>query len=138
MRKSLREKGESVGRKRGESVESWRQRAGVIVASSLVASSARRYTGEMVAASRMLGALPRNTVLRFPVGTWGYVGSVDARLLYCQVDGSPATDEQLKSARIAGPGFVQGIVRCAWPTREDAIAAADALGLLVSNREERS
>jgi len=80
-----------------------------------------------------LGKLPPNCVIRNPAGSYSFCGSVDARLGYICKDGSTPTDEQLRNAAQFGPGLI-GLRTRTYPTREAAIAAADAIGAIVTDR----
>lgn len=79
-----------------------------------------------------MGKLPSNSVMQYPSGRWGFVGSVDSRLAYVRKDGSEATEDDLSSARIAGPN-VAGLKTRTFDTKEAALAAAEAISAEVSN-----
>ena len=64
---------------------------------------------------------------QFPSGKWGFVGSVPRELCYVAIDGSTATDEQLRNAAQFGPRLA-GVKTRVWDTRESAVQAAQALG----------
>lgn len=75
-------------------------------------------------------------VIQYPVGTYGFVGSVPAVLAYASDDA-----ELLAIAAQSGPGLARSIAAregktfktCTWATRADAIAAAAAAGFTVAN-----
>jgi hypothetical protein len=66
------------------------------------------------------------TVIQFPSGTWGFVGSVPEALLY----GPNACPEKLAAARHCGAAFGPKTITHA--TREGAVAAANAHGIAVA------
>lgn len=66
-------------------------------------------------------ALPSNALIQFPSGRWGFVGRVDARL---SMSGTP---EEIETARRFGEGLSKA-KRLSWATREEAVAAAAAIG----------
>ncbi len=67
-------------------------------------------------------SLPQNSLMQYPTGCWGFVGSVRADLCYVQLDGSPATDAQLDKARGFGPRLARLKTR-SFATKADALAA---------------
>lgn len=71
--------------------------------------------------------LPKNQLIQFPTGSWGFVGSVHAALAYIQADGSPATDAQLERCRQFGPRLAHLKTRC-WPSRAEALQALETVG----------
>lgn len=88
---------------------------------------------EMAYALRNLQKLPPNNLMQFPSGRWGFVGSVDARLSIVQLDGSPATPDQIRKAASFGIGIMRHEIRTrSWETRADAIAAAAELGVMIT------
>ena len=80
--------------------------------------------------------LPPNVLVQFPAGSWGFVGSVDARLAYVTEDGAEPTQEQLEDARSFGPQLARVKTR-SWPTAAAALAAAAELGLTVDGSAAR-
>jgi hypothetical protein len=96
----------------------------------------KRTRGELGEAGGRRGSaglppLPSNTLIQFPSGRWGFVGRVDARLMYASVDGGPLSPEVLDEiARSSNPAMtlkLRGGKRLAWDTKEEAEAARDAL-----------
>ncbi len=81
-----------------------------------------------------LGRLPLNNVMQYPTGRWGFVGTVDGRLAAEHTDGTPLTEQEMIDCRKFGRGLFKNIRSRSWETREEAIAAADAIGAEVSNR----
>ncbi len=75
--------------------------------------------------------LPLNKINQFPSGRWGFVGSVSLCLGYVCKDGSEPTPEQYKAAQMCGPQ-IAGLKTRAWESREDALAAAEAVGVEVT------
>ncbi len=75
-------------------------------------------------------------VIQFPVGTWGFVGSVPLELKWVYDD-----SESVRIAMQSGEGFARAIAKregkifktCTWQTKEEAIAAATAAGYSVAN-----
>lgn len=67
-------------------------------------------------------SLPKNALIQFSTGCWGFVGSVRADLCYVQIDGSPATDAQLEKARQFGPRLA-GVKTRVFTTESEALAA---------------
>jgi hypothetical protein len=82
---------------------------------------------EMAGAMKILHNLPDNVVIQFPSGQWGFVGRVDARLMYEQKDGSPASAEQIAKVMQHGSGLVRDVQRRTWDTKEEALTAAQQL-----------
>ena len=80
-----------------------------------------------------IGTLPANSVIRYPSGRWGFVGSVDARLAFIGADGHEPTADELRRVALVGLGIVKSVKTRAWDTREEAIAAAEAIGLEVTS-----
>ena len=78
-----------------------------------------------------IGKLPANCLIKNPAKSFSFVGSVDARLGYKRKDGSEPSDEELRNAAKFGPRLA-GLVTRTYPTREAAIAAADAIGATVT------
>jgi hypothetical protein len=87
--------------------------------------------GEMVNALKNISKLPSNALIQFPSGRWGYVGSVDMRLAFVRKDGTECTAQDVENAAIAGPAFA-GLKTKAWDTKDAAIAAAAAIGIVVA------
>ena len=80
-----------------------------------------------------IGTLPANNIIQYPSGRWGFVGSVDIRLAYTELDGSDLSDERARELVQFGPGLLRPRVKaCAWPTRDAPIAAAQELGETVT------
>ena len=88
-----------------------------------------------------IGTLPVNVPLQFPSGTWGFVGRVSPPLKFVKKleDGTTRalSDEELQeAARLASFGErfsrAQGYVTATWETKEEALAAAEGLGLEVT------
>lgn len=72
-------------------------------------------------------------VTKNPAGTWSFVGTVPICLLYFRRDGQPLTEDDIQGIRQCGAGlFRKTIGSRTWPTREAAIAEAQALGYKVS------
>lgn len=71
-----------------------------------------------------IGKLAKNQLIHNPAGTWSFVGSVPAKLAYCQADGSVPTQEQLDTAAHCGPGLAKLRTRC-WTTKQAALDAAE-------------
>ncbi len=70
-------------------------------------------------------------IIDTPSGRFMFVGrGIPGSLLYVAKDGSPATDEALSNAARFGPAPA-GVKSCSFATREEAEAAAAALGLKV-------
>ena len=61
--------------------------------------------------------------MQYPTGRWGFVGCVSCSLAYVQLDGSPATEKQLETARGFGPRLAHVKTRCL-ATKADALQAA--------------
>jgi hypothetical protein len=82
----------------------------------------------------IFGKLPANSVIHFPSGKWGFVGSVDVRLAMV-LDGQVIeTEEQLAEAARCYQVEMYGMVRRrltsrVWDSQEEALQAAAALGL---------
>lgn len=90
---------------------------------------------DMQSALATVSNLPQNVVMLNPAGTWSFVGAVDIRLSYFRRDGQPLTEQEVSGIRSHGAGLYRKTIgSCTWPTREAAIAAADAIGATVSNR----
>jgi hypothetical protein len=67
-------------------------------------------------------------VTQHPSGRWGFVGSVPMDLAFVDpVDGGPP-DPAEAAKRASFGGRFGNVKRRSWATREDALAAADALG----------
>ena len=77
-----------------------------------------------------IGKLPLHELIQYPSGRWGFAGRVDARLAYVTKDGKTPTANQFESARIAGPD-IAGLKTRAWDSMEQAIIAAQKLGIKV-------
>lgn len=75
----------------------------------------------------LMGNLPKNSLIQYPTGRWGFVGSVDARLAYVAKDGSTPTKKMLQDALTFGPNLA-GVKTRAWNTKEEALQAAKELG----------
>ena len=75
--------------------------------------------------------LPENALIQFPSGRWGFAGKVDARLSYVRTDGAPLTAEDFEIIRGFGPALAK-VKALAWDTKEEALAAADAIGAKVA------
>lgn len=85
---------------------------------------ANRAGGEGLAqAMQMLANLPRNSLMQFPSGKWGFVGKVDAHLMYVTKEGTTPTEAQFRAAAQMGPGIV-GLKTRTWHTEEEAITDA--------------
>lgn len=69
------------------------------------------------------GRIKKNVVIQYPSGRWGFAGSVSAELTYVQLDGSPATQEQLATAARFGPRLARVTTR-AFTTKAEALQAA--------------
>lgn len=82
----------------------------------------RNKMSETQQAMRIANAKLGIHVIQFLPGSWGYVGSVPARLAFVQANGMPATDEQIERARKFGPGIV-GLQTRTWESKEAAEAA---------------
>ena len=61
-------------------------------------------------------------VIEYPTGRFGFAGNVPAELTF-EYDGPLAFDEAVAAAKVSGPGFVKGLKRRAFDTREDAETA---------------
>ena len=71
-------------------------------------------------------------IIQNPNKTFSFVGSVPASLSYYRKDGQPLTDQNIKEIHQFGAGLLRGeIGPRVWPTREDAIAEANSIGLEV-------
>lgn len=71
---------------------------------------------------------PINQVFQYPSGKWGFVGRVDARLIYKNKDGTALTNDQAsKLANSSNPGMLARVK--VYETKELAIEAAKALGI---------
>jgi len=80
------------------------------------------------------GAGTGTWLLKNPAGSFSFAGSVPVELSYEMKDGSPVTDEAAQKARDFGPRLA-GVKTRTWPTREDALAAAEALGVTVKESQ---
>ena len=87
-------------------------------------------------ANILTGALPENVLIQFPSGRWGFVGHVDSRLSYTMLDGSPVTAEAAAIVSGFGPALAKVRTR-AWETPEAALAAAEAIGAMVTGKDGR-
>lgn len=66
---------------------------------------------------------------RNPAGTYSFNGSVPIELLYTAINGSRISDDLAKQIQRNGRGNYRHLTTCAtFPTLDDAIAAAEALG----------
>ena len=82
--------------------------------------------------ARTMNLVPDGPVLiPLPSVRWQYVGSVPAVLALRTEDNSEPTTEQIENARHAGPR-IAGVKVRTFDTREDALRAAEALGVHVS------
>lgn len=68
--------------------------------------------------SKVLGGLPINQIIQNQNGTWGFVGRVDARLLYVYEDGKMPTVEDVAVARSGFPP--KGLKRRVYKTKSEA------------------
>lgn len=70
-----------------------------------------------------------------PAKTFSFSGSVPAILAYYRKDGQPLTEEDARKVIQFGAGlYCNTIGSRTWPTREAAIADAEALGFTVLNK----
>ena len=67
--------------------------------------------------------IPNSNAIQYPSGRWGFVGRVSAALAYVQLDGSPATEEQLATAAQFGPRLAHITTRT-FATKAEALHAA--------------
>lgn len=69
------------------------------------------------------------SVIQFPSGNWGFAGAGPTELFYT----GPA--DAIEIGKKMGMGFVRhrGVEMSSWPTKAEALAAAAALGAVVSN-----
>jgi len=88
--------------------------------------------GELQSAMRMLGSLPKNLITQFPSGRWGFVGSVNAQLLYRRKDSQPLTDQDCENIASFGPGLLKHIESLSYATAEEAEQAAKDLGFEIT------
>lgn len=87
---------------------------------------------ELQQGMKMLGSLPRNLITQFPSGRWGFVGSVNAQLIYQRKDGQPLTDKDCQDIASFGPGLLRHIESLSWATAQEAEQAAKDLGFEIS------
>jgi hypothetical protein len=74
--------------------------------------------------------------MQYPSGRWGFVGGVHPHLGYINEDGSPPTEKQIATIRHSGAGFTNPRIKSrTFATKEEALAAADALGQKVEGHE---
>ena len=84
--------------------------------------------GEMTQAFKILGDLPKNQIIQYPSGRWGFVGSVNIALLYRRIDGAPLTEEDMKDIQQVGVGFLKSRIKSiSFATKEDAELALNNL-----------
>jgi N12 class adenine-specific DNA methylase/broad specificity phosphatase PhoE len=127
----------------GKKRESWRAKSaapGPLVVKNLKGETVKTIPDELPAkptppANVLSGNLGLH-VIQFPSGKWGFVGSVPNDLGYEQKDGSPATPEQVSNIKQFGAGFVSGVRKRGWDTKEQAIAEAARLGHKPLNAEK--
>ena len=67
--------------------------------------------------------IPNSNVIQYPTGRWGFVGRVSAALAVVQLDGSPATEKQIVTAKQFGPRLAHVKDRT-FATKADALQAA--------------
>ncbi len=80
--------------------------------------------GKETAPNPLGGNLPEHTLIQAPSGVWIFRGRVAPELGFINADGSPPTDEQLRTIRQAGAGMTNPRIQTrSWPTREEAEAA---------------
>jgi len=75
---------------------------------------------ELAGALKTLGAIREASVIKYPTGRWGFVGSVPAHLAYLTEDGQRPTVKQFQNAAIAGPR-IAGLVTRTWETEAAAL-----------------
>lgn len=71
-------------------------------------------------------------LIKNPSGTYSFVGDVPAELAWTTEDGAPPSEEQVKIAAQFGPRFAR-VKERAWPTAEEALKEAEALGYTVAS-----
>ncbi len=80
---------------------------------------------ELSHAMKTLKRLPKNVVIQFPSGKWGFVGSVSVSLLYLLDGEIVSTDVQIAEVRKwHGVPFQKRLKTRVWDTKEDAERAA--------------
>ena len=87
---------------------------------------------ELRSSMRMLGSLPRNLITKYPSGRWGFVGSVNVRLVYQRKDGQPLTDKDCENIQQFGPGLLKHIKSLSYTTAQEAEQAAKDLGFEIT------
>lgn len=76
-------------------------------------------------------------LLKNPAGTYSFAGKVPRDLMYKMKDGSPMTDQMVNDIRSFGPGlFKNRVSNCSWKTKEEALKAAQDLGVKVDQISE--
>ena len=80
--------------------------------------------GELQSAMRILGSLPKNLITQYPSGRWGFIGSVNTRLVYRRKDGQPLTDKDCQNIQQFGPGLLKHIESLSYATAQEAEQAA--------------
>jgi hypothetical protein len=71
--------------------------------------------------------LPKNSLMQYPTGRWGFVGSVDPILAYARPDGSIPSRYELMQASKHGPKLA-GVVTRTWATQSEAEEFLASLG----------
>ena len=87
---------------------------------------------ELQSAMGMLGSLPKNLITQYPNGRWGFVGSVNARLVYQRKDGQPLTEKDCQDIQQFGPGLLKHIESLSYATAKEAEQAAKDLGFEIT------
>jgi hypothetical protein len=71
---------------------------------------------------------PKNQVIQFPNGKWGFVGKVSPELAFITKEGNKPSEKQIEVAKHCGPGIV-GLKSRVWNTQEEATTEAQNLKL---------
>ena len=101
-----------------------------------IALEAKKPAAKPMSPAAVVGGKLGLHVIQFPSGKWGFVGNVPSDLSYEQKDGTPATSEQISNIKQFGAGFVSGVRKRGWDTKEQAIAEAARLGHKPLNAEK--
>jgi hypothetical protein len=73
------------------------------------------------------------TVIRYPNGKYGFVGSVPTSLAFTQSNGEPLTEKQVEVIKHCGPGLISRYVKHV--TFDTKAAAEEALQSFLSSKE---
>lgn len=82
---------------------------------------------EIKDAVRTIRNLPANCLIQTN-GYFHFVGRVDIRLCYVQIDGAPLTQKQIDGVKHCGPGLFKATIKSrTFATREEALQAVAEL-----------